>query len=574
MHKKKAAPSAIAITIAIGGLSVILQPWQERQDLYAKWRIEINKDKSSKNIYSQLSRDFQSEYFNKDFPAFFHSTTSNKRIRADVSCGFRKETRNKVFYECVARANTSRTTKFDRLEAWIYRISIPGYPRNDSRMLVRLTALDDESLSTEQNAFVDPINHPEKGSPEIQSISVPARSISTDQNYKNQRVFNFKNKETGQVAGSKNMAGFSLLLLGSALTVFFAVTLKSQRGRLSAISSITISLALIELTSATVFNNPYPRNLILEKWRTADAIDNIFLGFSYKQWTTGLSGKELVKSVWNKANAKPLAATSFQMIESIEPKQDGLLFSQSCKVKSAQNIDLLVVGASVAEGWHASHIKKTLWSILSQNINKARNESLCVGVKARAGIHSNTELEFVTEFLEKAKPRAIAIIHSQNDIINPVFNVTKNPMGVSSDFSETLLTSSDKFLAYSAEIRRLASKEDVHIFEFLPPSAIDKKPLTNDERAILVGYASDKSYDWTLPGRLLTSTFDRIASILKLVDRVNGEYTFIDGRRAFEGEIKTMFADIWHFGDSGHEKFGELMSDTVGYWLENNPAQY
>ena len=147
-------------------------------------------------------------------------------------------------------------------------------------------------------------------------------------------------------------------------------------------------------------------------------------------------------------------------------------------------------------------------------------------------------------------------------------------MGVSSDFKERILTSSDEFLSYSAEIRRLASKDNIHVFEFIPPSALDKKPLTSDEKAILIGYASHKSYDWTLPSRLLNSTFDRIASILKLVDRVNGEYTFVDGRRAFEGETGTMFADIWHFGDAGHYKFGALISNTTSYWFKNKPDQY
>ena len=574
MKKKWIVLSAIAIAISLGSLSAISQSRQKRQDLHARWRIELNKDKSSRNQFSQLSRNFQSDYFNRDFPAFFHSTASNKRVRADTSCEFAKETESRIFYECVARANTINTIKFNRLEAWIYRISIPGYQPNDSRMFVRLTSIHDAQSKAEQHDFVDPINHPEEGSPEIQSISVPATSISTDHNYKNQRVFSFKDNGAGEVLGSNNMVVFNTLLAGFASTLLLAITLKNQRGRLASISIIFLSLTLIELTSAKVFHNPYPRNLLLEKWRLADVIDNVLLGLNYQEWTKGLSGKELVKSVWNKANLNSQAGTSFQMIQGIDPKQDGLLFSQSCKVKSAQNIDLLVVGASVAEGWHASHIEKTLWSRLSHDINKNSNELICVGVKARAGIHSNTELEFVTEFLEQAKPRAIAIIHSQNDIINPVFNVTENPMGVSSDFKERILTSSDEFLSYSAEIRRLASKYNIHVFEFIPPSALDKKPLTSDEKAILIGYASHKSYDWTLPSRLLNSTFDRIASILKLVDRVNGEYTFVDGRRAFEGETGTMFADIWHFGDAGHYKFGALISNTTSYWFKNKPDQY
>ena len=574
MHKNRIALLAIAITIALGSFSVIRQSRQERQDLYAQWRIELNKEKSSTNDFHELSRNFQSNYFNRDFPAFFHSTETNKRVRADVSCRFAKETKNRVIYECAARANTTPYIEFDRLEAWIYRISIPGYPRNDSTMWVRLTTIDDGQLKAEQKPFVDPINHPEKGSPEIQRLSVPAVSISTNHNYQNQRFFNFKGQESGQVLGSKNLAVFKLLLIALASMLFLAVISKSQRGKLVATSIAITSLAAIEITSALLFHNPYPRNSLLEKWRLLDTLDNILLSFNYQQWTKGRRGQELVEGVWESAHSKSRKDNSFRMIQGIDPKQDGLLFSKSCKVNSAQNIDLLIVGGSVAEGWHASHVEKTHWNRLSQSLNKGGNQLICVGVKARGGIQSHIEREFVAEFLEHAKPRAIALIHSQNDIINPVFNVTKYPMGVGSNFRETLLTSSDEFLSYSAEIRRLASKEGIHVFEFIPPSALDKKPLTNEEKAILVGYASDKSYDWTLPSRLLNSTFDRIASNLELVDRVNGEYTFIDGRRSFESVRETMFADIWHFGDSGHAKFGALIYDIVGYWITSKPARY
>ena len=576
MDKRKIALSTIGIAIVIGSLSAIHKSLQGRQDLHAKWRIEINKDKSSLNRFSQLSRNFESEHFSKDFPAFFYSSTSNKRERADVSCWFAKETRASIFHECTAKANVDHSLEFDQLEAWIYRISIPGYQRSESRMLVRLAKFDKDqaSLATQDQVFVDPINHPEQGNPEIQKILIPARSFSTFLNYKNQRVFNIAEREVARVLGKPDLIVFNLLLLGAGLTALIAITSPNQRSRSACISIALICCALIELTSSIAFQNPLPRNILLEKWRLADALDNILLGFEYQRSTNGLSGKELVRSVWDKAHPAPQKTSPIHMIEGIDPKQDGLLFSQDCESNRAQDIDLLIIGASVAEGWHASRIDNTLWSKLSHYLNKSRKTPLCVGVKARAGIHSNTELEFVADFLRQAKPKGIVLIHAQNDIINPAFNVTSNPMGVSRNFNNILLTSADEFTTYSAEIRSLANKNNVHVFEYIPPSALDKQPLSSDEKSILIGYASHKSHDWTLPSRLLNTTFDRIASKLRLADRINGEYTFVDGRKTFNGEEQTMFADIWHFGDVGHDRFATLVADTVSFWLQHSADKY
>ena len=576
MNKRRIALSAIGIAIVIGSLSAIHKSRQGRQDLHAKWRIEINKDESSQNRFSQLSRNFESEYFSKDFPAFFYSSNTNKRERADVTCWFAKETNASIFHECTAKANTDHSLEFDQLEAWIYRISIPGYPRSESRMLVRLAKLDkdQDSLAKQDQVFVDPINHPVEGNPEIQKILIPARSYSTYFNYKNQRVFDIAEREVDRVLGKPNLIVFNLFLLGAGLAALIAITTTKQRSRSTSISIALISCALVELTSSIAFQNPLPRNTILEKWRLADTLDNILLGFEYQRATNGLSGKELVKRVWSKAHQAPQKNSPVHMIEGVDPKQDGLLFSQDCESNRAQDIDLLIVGASVAEGWHASRIDNTLWSKLSHYLNKNRKTPLCVGVKARAGIHSNTELEFVADFLRQAKPKGIALIHAQNDIINPVFNVTSNPMGVSRNFNKKLLRSADKFITYSAEIRRLSSKKNVHVFEYIPPSALDKQPLSSDEKSILIGYASHKSHDWTLPSRLLNTTFDRIASQLRLTDRVNGEYTFVDGRKLFNGEKRTMFADIWHFGDAGHDRFAMLIADTVNFRLEHSPDKY
>ena len=172
MNKKSLALSAIAVTIGFSSFSAIHQSRQERQDLHAKWRIEINKDKSSKNRFSQLSRNFESEYFNKDFPAFFYSSASNKRKRADVSCSSAKETEESIFHECIPKANINHSKEFNQLEAWIYRISIPGYEREKSRMLTRLVTAKENALQAPIQDFVDPINHPEEGSPEIQRLLV------------------------------------------------------------------------------------------------------------------------------------------------------------------------------------------------------------------------------------------------------------------------------------------------------------------------------------------------------------------------------------------------------------------
>lgn len=571
MKRARTLLYCIVIAFSLGSLAAITRSKINRQDLYAKWYLEISKSKTSINKLNRLSRDFESEYFNKDFPAYFHSSSSEISIRADVFCRFRKETQDSILYACNARANADGSTDYERLEAWIYRISIPGYEKSKSRMSIRLVPDYQENPAED---FVDPINHPEGVSPEVQHISIPVISIPTGHNYEHQRTFDVRRSTNNYSIVTSQRDLFYLLVLGSGLTAFAALEFKSKRRIIISASIILTSLAMLELTSIAVFTNPLPRNYLTYKWKLLDVADNIYLGLLYQKWTEGLRGQILVRRVWNKAHQALQHNSSIKMLEEISPKYNGLLFGQSCKNRTPNSIDILVVGASVAEGWHASQIRNTAWNIASQRINKDRDIPVCIGVKARGGIHSDVELEFVREFLDKSKPKAIILIHSQNDVINPVFNVAKQTMGVNQDFNSQLSHSADKFLAYSSEIRRIANKKNVHVFEFMPPSAMDKKPLTNDEKTILIGYASSKSYDWTLPGRLLNSTFDRIASNLRLVDSINGEYTFVDGRRAFEGEYQTMFSDIWHFGDAGHEIFGTIVADIVNYWLTSRPPHY
>ena len=334
MNKKGLALSVISVAIGLGSLSAIHQSWQERQDLYARWRIEINKETSSKNKFRQLSRGFESEYISKDFPAFFYSSTTNKRERADVSCRFAKETDISIFHECTAKTNINYSPEFNQLEAWIYRISIPGYERKKSRMLTRLVAAKENAFKAPTQDFVDPINHPEEGSPEIQRLLVPATSVPTKLNYKKQIIFNFGGAGASHVPAKPDQLILRILIAGAGVAALAAVALRNQRGKLAYCSIALSSLAAIELTSSLAFQNPLPRNVLIEKWRLADALDNIALSFSYQQWTNGLRGEDLVNRAWNRINSSP------KIVESINPKVSGLLFSKECQDNSPDNIDL------------------------------------------------------------------------------------------------------------------------------------------------------------------------------------------------------------------------------------------
>jgi len=543
---------------------------RERQDLFAEWRIEISKESSSVNKYSERSRNYFSRYFNADFPAYFYSKSSKKSERADVRCDFREETRTQIFYRCTARANVNVSDKYDLLEAWIYRIQIPGYERNKHKMLVRLRQSKQNEIRPSTKDFVDPINHKQVGSPEAQKLLIPISAVSTEFNYKDYKTFDVSRLPLNESIIGSNGWTIGFFALGFFASFFAGLSSKNARVKWAKVSSLFAVIGVLEFSSSLMFRNPLPRNDILSSSKLLDVVDNIVQREKHNKRSAGLSGGRLVNKVWEKAHGK----SSEFMIQEISPKLDGLLFSQDCKKKTKESIDILVVGASVAEGWHASHIEKTFWSRLSRLLNSKKTDQLCIGVLASPGIHSDVELDLTREFLRDAAPLAIVLVHAQNDIINPVFNMYRGRLGVDKNFVAELVESTDKFLINSSEIRRLAAAKNVHVFEFIPPSAIDKYPLTNDEKSILVGYASPRSYDWSLPVRLLNSAFDRLSGALSLADNANENYTFVDSRRAFHGQTATLFADIYHFGDTGHLMFAEVIADVIRFWLDQRQMQH
>ena len=189
---------------------------------------------------------------------------------------------------------------------------------------------------------------------------------------------------------------------------------------------------------------------------------------------------------------------------------------------------------------------------------------MCFGVLAKGGIKSDREFELLDKFLEKyTPPKVLVIVHGQNDILNRTLNLDTNEPGAREGFRQLGRIATDQLITYSDAIRALATKNRIFVYEAMPPSAIDKASLTQSEKAILVGYAGSKLYDWSLPRRILNHWFNEAAARLRLSDLLNEGYTFLDLRDIFNSTTTTLFADIWHFGDKGHEIFAEHITAAL-----------
>ena len=234
-----------------------------------------------------------------------------------------------------------------------------------------------------------------------------------------------------------------------------------------------------------------------------------------------------------------------------------------CQKKSKSNRRPRSLSLRSRRGARQLH-PKDMVELISSKHKPESKKPVCFGVLAKGGIKSDTEFELLEEYLSKHRsPKALIVVHGQNDIINKTFNLESESPGAREDYSRVGAEATDQLLIYSGAIRELALKNKIYTYEVIPPSALDKIPLTPSEKAILVGYAGPKLYDWSLPRRLLNHHFDKAALSLKVSDLLNQDYTFIDLRDTFNSTTTTLFSDIWHFGDRGHEIISEHVAAAL-----------
>lgn len=238
--------------------------------------------------------------------------------------------------------------------------------------------------------------------------------------------------------------------------------------------------------------------------------------------------------------------------KAISIDESGYQYSTTCSVSRPENIEILVVGGSVAEGAHASMTSSTWWDIFANSFSGLSARSVCVGVLALGGAESDWELEAVKVHLLRHNPKIVLLMNGANDIIK---RHSSDP--------QLLQRHVNNFIVNTTSVASLVAQNGGLLIQSLQPLLIDKDQLSDSEKLLLVGYLPTAGHDITAPRRIYKPYFDQIASAGALADWNNPSHIFIDTRGTFDLDNRTLFGDIWHFQDPAHRLLGRSLAMRV-----------
>ncbi|MCO4769539.1 MAG: SGNH/GDSL hydrolase family protein [Deltaproteobacteria bacterium] len=210
---------------------------------------------------------------------------------------------------------------------------------------------------------------------------------------------------------------------------------------------------------------------------------------------------------------------------------------------------LLVSGGSVGFGAYASTIAKTWFGRLQAHQAEA-NEPVRVVVFAAGAWKSDQERYAIARALPHESPARVLMLTGLNDLTNGYradlgyFDTVDSegepvPAGHSQDWDARVAF----FVENVQATAELASQSGAEFSVVLQPALFEKSPLSAIEQDLL---------------ELSVAPFGGAAGIKTAYQRMADALTAaglspIDCRRPFDGEAATTFADVWHFGDRGHE---------------------
>jgi lysophospholipase L1-like esterase len=205
---------------------------------------------------------------------------------------------------------------------------------------------------------------------------------------------------------------------------------------------------------------------------------------------------------------------------------------------------LLVLGASVAYGAYASTYSNTYFSILARRLDKMGHR-IDVSVLASGGWLSWDE---VVAFVVKAVDRNDDILI----VLNGLNDIVKDPNNEKvAQYLQNMRVI--KFLA-----RARGSTLVFALQPFLPQKPV-KSPLEQRVMACSEGCDSLEPYYEQMKKGLAALKNDQ-------------DVFFLDCSGAFDSEKYTIFADVFHFSDYGHELLGKMLADEVDTILRRKKA--
>jgi len=246
----------------------------------------------------------------------------------------------------------------------------------------------------------------------------------------------------------------------------------------------------------------------------------------------------------------------------VEIDQEGI---QRFIPKKDPEYQILIIGGSVAWGAYASSIENTYFS-RAGNYLEGKFTPVEINVIAGGAWKSRQDFRALKRWGPKLKPDLVIFFNGLNDLTNGArANTAYGQKVTTKDGSEWNVLYhehdySDRVEEYLKSMKRafrMSQNWNAFFLVVLQPSLTKKKNLTRIEKALLKGaLLPHKS-----KGDLIQGLFQMKQGLEKL--EKNKNFYFLDLSDIFIEERKTVFSDIWHFSDYGHDKVAQEMTKKI-----------
>ena len=250
----------------------------------------------------------------------------------------------------------------------------------------------------------------------------------------------------------------------------------------------------------------------------------------------------------------------------LEIDRNGMQFFMP--TKSKPEFKILIVGGSVASGTYASGVDTTYFHQLGSMLD-AKGVGCQIVVYAAGAWKSVQDVAAFKHFVDSiGKPDLVVFLNGLNDLTNGanadvLYDVpvkTKDGSPWTAEYHEHDYDARvDKYLKNMTSAAEFAGENEIGMLVALQPALFEKTPLAAIEQKLLLGslvFHKDDSAEE------LAKSYQTIRSGLSdLVDQ--GSVSFVDCSRIFDSDAKTMYTDLWHFADVGHQRLAEVLEPKI-----------
>lgn len=226
---------------------------------------------------------------------------------------------------------------------------------------------------------------------------------------------------------------------------------------------------------------------------------------------------------------------------------------------------VLIIGASVAFGANASDIAHTYFNIIGKSLEQ-RGVPVEIVVFAGGAWKSIQEVKAFRMSPGAKRPDLVVFLNGLNDLTNgPTSRSLFGDTLPAADGGETdvFYHAQDydqrvsDYLENMTIAQKFAADSHIPMLITLLPSLADRAHRTRiEEKLLKANLATNAS------PRSLQTGYEAMRKGLVKMEQAQLLH-FLDCSRVFDSDRKTIFVDLWHFSDFGHEILGRAMGEKI-----------